>query len=273
MRPLTPQVLRAHGRVRSLVSSSGPGCAPRSTPHAVLHRLGIESEPQEVVVTAAAVLAAAGVVGAGLAGVPGAIAGVSLLAVVAMAAAWTLRDRGEQLAAAAIPDLVEAMARSLRSGASPSTALVEARTAVAAPLGRDLEPVVTELRGGVPFAEALARWRERRPRAEVRLAVAALTLGSSGGGDRARGLDGVAATLRERQAIDGEIGAASAQARASATVVALLPLAFAVLGAVGGAGVAETLSGTTVGRLCLVAGLALDAAGAVWMHRIVRDAR
>ncbi|MEQ8719543.1 MAG: type II secretion system F family protein [Acidimicrobiales bacterium] len=273
MRAPTPQVLRAHVRAGSLVDTLRPGAARASTPRTVLHRLGIETEPREVIVTAGAALAAAGVVGAGIAGVPGALGGVLLLMVAAVITAWTLRDRGERLSAAAIPDLVEAMARSLRSGASPPTALVEARAAVSAPLRRDLDPVVTELRAGVSFAEALARWRDRRPGAEVRLAVAALTLGSSGGGDRARGLDGVAATLRERQAIDGEIGASSAQAKASAAVVALLPLAFAVLGSVGGSGVADTLLGTAVGRVCLVAGLALDAAGAVWMHRIVRDAR
>jgi tight adherence protein B len=244
-----------------------------STPRTALRRLGIETEPREVLVVAAAAPVAVGVVGMGIAGVPGAVGGVALLAMAAAATAWTWRDRGERQSAAAIPDLVEAMARSLRSGASPSTALIEAHAVVAAPLRRDLDPVVAELRGGVPFAEALARWRDRRPRAEVRLAVAALTLGSTGGGDRARGLDGVAATLRERQAIEGELAASSAQARASAGVVALLPLAFAVMGAVGGAGVADTLLGTAVGRVCLVAGLALDAAGTVWMHRIVRDAR
>jgi len=169
-----------------------------------------------------------------------------------------------------LPALLEAVARSLRSGATLRTALLDAARAPT-PSGEELARVLAPLAAGVSLAEALTAWPDRRPSPSVRLAVGALLLADSVGGSPARAVDGVAATLRDRLEVETEARALASQARTSALVVAVAPLAFAVLGAAGDDRTAHFLLGTRAGILCLASGLALDAAGAWWMARLTAD--
>lgn len=187
----------------------------------------------------------------------------------ALLALHLARGRRAARLEAELPALLEAIARSLRSGAALPTALAEAATtgSVAAD---DLASVLAEAERGLGLGEALDRWATRRPTPTIRLVVGALSVASSSGGRPARGVDGVAATLRERAEVDREGRALATQARASAVVVSLAPLAFGVFGAVGDERTAAFLLGSPAGLGCLAAGLVLDAVGAAWMHRIAR---
>lgn len=169
-----------------------------------------------------------------------------------------------------LPALLEAVARSLRTGATLRTALLDAARAPT-PAGEELARVLVPLAAGVGLAEALAAWPQRRPSPSVRLAVGALLLADAVGGAPARAVDGVAATLRDRLEVEAEARALASQARTSALVVAVAPLVFAGLGAAGDERTAHFLLGTRAGLLCLVAGLGLDAAGAWWMARLTAD--
>jgi tight adherence protein B len=95
-----------------------------------------------------------------------------------------------------------------------------------------------------------------------------LTVALEAGGAPARAVDGVASTLRERAEVDREMRALATQARASAVVITVAPLAFATLGVVGDERTAHFLLRTPAGLGCLAAGVALDAVGAWWMARI-----
>ena len=62
--------------------------------------------------------------------------------------------------------------------------------------------------------------------------------------------------------------ALSSQARASAVVIGLAPLGFAVLAAMVDPASIHFLVGTPIGIACLVVGVVLDGVGAAWMHRL-----
>ena len=109
-----------------------------------------------------------------------------------------------------------------------------------------------------------------RPIAGVRLTASALELGIAAGGAHARAIDGVAATLRENLAITAEVRAQAAQAQASALVIGLAPIGFTALACLADHRTATFLFQTPAGLACLTVGLALDAAGAIWMGRITR---
>jgi tight adherence protein B len=79
----------------------------------------------------------------------------------------------------------------------------------------------------------------------------------------------VADTLRERRALRREVRALSAQARASAAVVAVAPLGFAVVMAATDEATAAFLFGSPAGLACVVVGLGLELAGWRWMQHIV----
>lgn len=206
---------------------------------------------------------AAGGVGAAL------VAGVA--AVAGPIVAWRLlRHRHAAQLEAALPSVVEAVARGLRSGGSLRQALDEAAAAATGALASDLSAVVGSARRGAPLVEALESWAQRRPLPGVRLAVAALCLGAETGGAQARAVDGVAATLRMRLATQAEAHALATQARASAALITVAPLAFCAVASATDARTATFLFRTPLGLVMLGAGLALDALGALWMARLTR---
>lgn len=199
-----------------------------------------------------------------------------LAAGLAAPVAALLLRRGERnrRLAEGLPDFLESVARSLRSGSSlPQATLetIEGPPALTWPLSEELSEVRSDLKAGAPFQQVLEDWRDRRQLRAVTLAVAAMSLGAGVGGERARSIDGVAHTLREHQALHQELAVSATQARISAVVVAALPLMFLLLAdAVGGQG-GQFLLGTSVGLACLAGGIVLNCAGAWWMRRIVKQ--
>ena len=210
-----------------------------------------------------------------LAGGPG-LAGVAVVAatvgpaLVVRARRAGADDRLEQ----ALPGALEAVARSLRSGASLRQAVEEAGTATASGtvLGGELSRAAAEAAQGASLVAALEAVAARRPLPGVRLGVAALCLGAETGGAQARAVDGVAATVRERLAVAAELRALSSQARISALVIGLAPLGFGAFAAATDPRTSQFLLHTSAGLALLATGLVLDALGWLWMQRLARVA-
>jgi Flp pilus assembly protein TadB len=180
---------------------------------------------------------------------------------------WATRDRGDRLLERALAPFLEAVARGLRSGASLAGALVEAGALAGGRLAVDVRDVMAH---GPPLVAALEAWPRRRPLAGVRLCAAALCLGAETGGAQAAAVDGVATTLRQRAAAQDEAMALATQARLSAWLIAAVPLGFGMLTSSADPRNAAFLFRTPAGLLVLLAGLALDGAGAVWMVRLTQ---
>ena len=162
------------------------------------------------------------------------------------------------------------MASSLRAGSSLGTALAEVAAASDPPIGPELTAAAHVLASGGGLDRAVATWRAgAEPSPDVDLAATALGLGGRTGGEVARALDRVAATLRERRELRAEVRALATQARASAAVLIAAPLVFAALVSTIEPGVPRFLLTTPLGVVCLTIGLGLDALGALWMAHIV----
>ena len=208
------------------------------------------------------------------AALPGGLLGFTAGLTAPVAALSFRRGEQDRRLAEGLPDFLESVARSLRSGSSlPQAALetIDGPPALTWPLSEELGEVRSGIASGAPFQQVLEDWRDRRQLRAVALAVAAMSLGAGVGGERARSIDAVAYTLREHQALRQELAVSAAQARISAVVVAGLPLMFLLLaGSVGGQG-GQFLLGTSAGIACLIGGVALNCAGAWWMRRIVKQ--
>lgn len=189
--------------------------------------------------------------------------------------------------------LVEVAAR-LRAG-SPMVqawqrALPEPRPAWAAPLVEALELDDVGLaapgyRGAValghprrspPPGGLAAVWRIRGLRArdgpDVAAATAACRLSARTGAPLAEVVDVVVAGIAETVEAENLRRAALAGPRATARLLAWLPLAGVGLGAVLGADPVAVLLGGGPGGLCLVGGLALFLLGRRWVRLLLRDA-
>lgn len=171
-----------------------------------------------------------------------------------------------------LPEGLERIAGALRSGSSPPQAMAEAGRSVADPLGHELAGMARSMRHGRSLVDTVDDWAAARSDSGTRLVATALVLASRIGAAPARALDGVAATLRERLELADERHALATQARVSALVLSLAPVAFALLLAVSDPAVASFLFSTASGWACLAIGGGLDALGAAWMSRLTRSA-
>jgi tight adherence protein B len=169
--------------------------------------------------------------------------------------------------AESLPDLIELTARSRRAGQALLPSLVDASRAVPT---AGLGPALARVEAGAGLGPALDDWAGSIGHPDAYLVVAVLLLGDETGAAVAARLDRTAVTLRQRAALADEVRALTAQTRASATVVALAPIAFALVVAATDDRFIELTLGTGIGRLSLAAGLVLDAIGVWWMRRLTR---
>ena len=179
-----------------------------------------------------------------------------------------MRHRRARAVTAAVPETLERVAAELRAGGTVASAI--AWLAVdGGSLTGDFARVQSRVELGAPIPVALTSWAEERAAAGTSSAAGALAVAHDVGGRAADALDSLAASLRDRLAVVAEAHALSAQARYSALVVGLGPLAYLGFSVVVDRRAADALFGTAAGRCCALAGIALELLGAWWMRRIL----
>lgn len=181
--------------------------------------------------------------------------------------------RAGQRMAASLPEALDDVARALRAGTSLRNALLDAAAGGTAPARAALGAIVADADRGRTLREACDRWAASAATSEVRLVAVALGLAADGGPNPARAVEGAAATVRERLSLVADVRAQAAQARLSAAVLAVLPLAFTGWLVLSDDRVRSFLVASPLGWACLAAGAALDGVGAWWMQRITGSIR
>jgi tight adherence protein B len=167
---------------------------------------------------------------------------------------------------AAERELVESLEAEVRAGSDPAAALLAVslvassvcpRAVAAARSGADVVSALELDAGGSELMRGLA-------------AVWSVAHGSGAG--LAASLASLSDAARERERLRRELQAGVAEPRATAMVLAALPVFGLALGVMLGAEPWSWLVGTVVGRLVLIAGLGLEAGGVLWSWRITVSA-
>ena len=212
------------------------------------------------------------IVGSGLATAISPIAaapvGLGLLAG-APATLWWARGRADARVVQALPATLERVSAALRAGATVGESLGDLAHG-SGPLAPDLGRVTARARLGVGLGDTLARWADERPLPGVQAVSGALALAVGIGGACASALEGLAESLRAREAALREAHALSAQARMSAVVVGSAPIAYLTFVSLTDPGSVDLLVGTDAGRVCLLVGVTLEALAALWMRALLR---
>jgi Flp pilus assembly protein TadB len=167
-----------------------------------------------------------------------------------------------------VPDyasLLDAIARQVRTGSSLTSAALD-EIDRSTPLGG----VVDRIGSGSSLTDVLATIDARQP--DLALTVQALSATAHLGGPIAATLDEAAAVLRERSGARAERRAHGAQARLSARVLTIVPLAFAAWSALASQRTRDVYLSTAAGGICAMSGLALNVIGWRWMKRIIGPA-
>jgi tight adherence protein B len=126
------------------------------------------------------------------------------------------------------------------------------------PLAGEFRNVVEQQRLGVPLGDALERMYDRVPLAEVRFLTIVIAIQQQAGGNLSEALGNLSGVLRDRHMLALKVKALSAEAKASAMVLASLPPGVMFMVYMTSPGYMMPLFTTTPGRFMI-------AAGAVWM--------
>jgi len=201
---------------------------------------------------------------------PGLAAVAAVLAGAAVGVGWLFRQRArrrrEQAVAGRVLECCELMAAELGAGQAPGRCLAEAARA-----WPPLAVVAEASRMGADVPDAFRQVAGDPGADDLRLVAAAWQVAHRTGQGLADTVQAVAADLRAAQAsrrvVEGEL----ASARATARMVAGLPVLALAMGSGAGGDPWGFLLGTPAGVACLAAGLALGFAGLGWIESIARS--
>lgn len=173
---------------------------------------------------------------------------------------------------AAVVELCGAVAGELRAGRPPDGALLAAGASAVRDLGAGGSVVLAAARFGGDVPAALRR-AARTPGAEGLGWVAGCwQVSVEDGAGLAEGLERISGALCAERGQREELRAQLAGPRATAVVLALLPLFGLLLGSGMGADPLRVLLHTPVGAGCLAVGAFLEWAGLAWVAWLVRSA-
>ena len=128
-----------------------------------------------------------------------------------------------------LPDTLDLLSSSLRSGHSFLRGLQVVVTQLGPPITEEFERVVDEVRLGQSLDRALDHLLDRTGNYDLELIVSAVQTQLSVGGNLAEVLDNISSMIRERVRLSGEIAAATAEGRMSAVILGGMPFAMAFL--------------------------------------------
>ncbi len=212
----------------------------------------------------------AAIVGRIVAGMPGAIAGASLVAAWPFVVRRRRKARHDQAVQEQIAEGVATIASCLRSGRSVLQAIELAAKELDPPMGPSLRRLVDRVELGEDLAEALEAWAADLRSPDARLAAGVLLLHRRTGGALASTLEELASTLRKRRSAARELRSLTAQARLSATILGLLPVGFFLfLSAVARQDLQEAYR-SGLGASAIAIGLTLQAVAYLWIRHLLR---
>ncbi len=122
-----------------------------------------------------------------------------------------------------LPDALELLTNSLRSGYSLQAGMEFVGKETSAPLGPEITRFYEEQRLGIDVRTALVAMQERIGTDDARMFVTALLLQRETGGNLAELLMSISAIIRERLTFRGQVATLTAEPKASARVLAGMP--------------------------------------------------
>ena len=115
------------------------------------------------------------------------------------------------------------MANSFKANPSLPEAIKDVCNSMGPPISQELEVLLKEYRLGTPMDQALINLRQRVPARNLQLAISALVIGRTVGGNIPDILEEIGGTIRESYRLERVIDRETAQGRMQAWVMGLMP--------------------------------------------------
>jgi len=168
-----------------------------------------------------------------------------------------------------LPDALEMIARTLRSGQSLGFGFNMVSTEMPPPIGKEFGRIFEEQNLGMALDDSLRDMTERIPNLDLRFFVTALILQRQTGGDLAEILDKISALIRDRFRIWGQIQSLTGEGRLSGLVLLGLPFVLLVAVYKLNPEYIMLLFHDPLGTKMLVAAAILQILGALWIRKVV----
>ncbi len=169
-----------------------------------------------------------------------------------------------------LPDILQFLAGSLRSGFSLAQGLDAAVREGTQPVSAEFARALAESRIGVEIEDTLDQVADRMESADLRWTVIAIRIQREVGGNLAEVLGNTVETMRERAQLRRHVRALSAEGRLSAYILVGLPIFVAGWLFLVRRSYISVLYTTTVGIVMLVFAIAMMIAGAFWMRAMIK---
>jgi tight adherence protein B len=169
-----------------------------------------------------------------------------------------LKKRREAKFLAHFPDAVDVIVRGIKAGLPLLESLRVITVDGTEPVKSEFRAIVETQAIGMPIGEACAKLYDRVPLAEANFFGIVIAIQQKAGGNLSEALGNLSKVLRERKKMKAKIQAMSMEAKASASIIACLPLAVMTLVYITSPEYIELLWTHPTGRVML-------AASAMWM--------
>ncbi len=236
-------------------------------------RLAVARLPLRAAEAAFFTLAFAFVVGVAMFVLKGVLIGILAFVLIGGTAALALQVaaiRSQRRFVKQLPSALQLLASSLRAGYSLLQGCESVANEMGGPFSAELKRVLSEARLGRPLEEALELASDRVDCPDFTWVVMAINIQREVGGNLAELLDTVAETMRARSRLRGEVKALTAEGRASAVILGIMPPALGAAMAVMSPGYLDPLFHETIGRMMLGGSALMAIGGFFWMQKIIK---
>jgi len=211
-----------------------------------------------------------GIVGGILGGPMWGVIVLAVIAVVPWIVVGNLAARRTRTFTEQLPETLQMLGSSLRSGFSLLQGLESVSRQIQGPLGKDMRHVVVEARLGRSLVSALEEVAQRVRSEDFSWVVTAIAIQREVGGNLAELLDIVAATMLARARLRREARTLTAEGRIGAIIISVMPIAIGLFVYAVNPSYIRPLFHTPAGELLFYGSICLGVLGILWIRKVVR---
>ncbi|HEY7300876.1 MAG TPA: type II secretion system F family protein [Xanthobacteraceae bacterium] len=180
-----------------------------------------------------------------------------------------LKKRRQRRFIGGFPDAIDVIVRGIKAGLPLHESLKVISAETPEPLKSEFRTVVETQSVGVSIGEACNRLYERMPVAEANFFGIVVTIQQKSGGNLSEALSNLGKVLRDRKKMKAKIQAMSMEAKASAAIIAALPVAVMILIYLTSPQYIELLWIHPTGRMMLVGSAIWMSIGVLVMRKMI----
>jgi tight adherence protein B len=194
---------------------------------------------------------------------------VAAFAVVPWLALSAAAQRRTKAFTTQLPDMLQLLGTTLRSGFSILQGLDTVAQQLKDPIGKEIRHVVAEARLGRPLVEALGEVAERIRSEDFQWVVTSIGIQREVGGNLAELLDIVADTMNARARLRREASTLTAEGRIGAVVISVLPVAIGLFVYSVNPSYLQPLLHQAFGEILFYGSIVMAVFGIFWLRKLV----